>query len=36
MACTALSGLEGHLAVAVGTKLVVHSWDGRAPRNRHN
>ena len=28
MACTALSGLEGHLVVAIGTKLIVHSWDG--------
>ena len=29
MACTALSGLEGHLAVAIGTKLIVHSYDGQ-------
>jgi cleavage and polyadenylation specificity factor subunit 1 len=28
MACTALSGLEGHLIVAIGNKLIVHSWDG--------
>ena len=28
MACTALSGLEGHLVVAIGNKLVVHQWDG--------
>lgn len=29
MACTALSGLEGHLVVAIGTKLIVHSYDGQ-------
>ncbi|CEF98575.1 Cleavage/polyadenylation specificity factor, A subunit, C-terminal [Ostreococcus tauri] len=29
MACTALEGLGGHLIVAVGTKLTVHTWDGR-------
>ena len=29
MACTALSALDGHLMVAVGTKLTVHTWDGR-------
>lgn len=28
MACTALSALDGHLMVAVGTKLTVHTWDG--------
>ena len=28
MACTALSGLEGSLVVAIGTKLIAHSWDG--------
>ena len=28
MACTALSGLEGHLIIAIGNKLIVHSWDG--------
>ena len=28
MACTALSALDGHLIVAVGTKLTVHTWDG--------
>ena len=28
MACTALSGLEGHLVVAIGTKLIVHAYDG--------
>ena len=30
MACTALSALEGHLAIAVGNKLIVHSWDGES------
>ena len=29
MACTALEGVGGHLAVAIGTKLIVHSWDGQ-------
>jgi len=28
MACTALAALDGHLMVAVGTKLTVHTWDG--------
>ena len=26
----ALSALEGHLAIAVGNKLIVHSWDGES------
>lgn len=30
MACTALAGLEGHLAIAIGNKLIVHSWDGES------
>jgi cleavage and polyadenylation specificity factor subunit 1 len=30
MACTALSGLEGNLVVAIGNKLIVHSWDGES------
>ena len=30
MACTALEGVGGHLAVAIGTKLIVHSWDGHS------
>ena len=29
MACTALDALGGHLIVAVGTKLTVHTWDGQ-------
>ena len=30
MACTALSGLEGNLVIAIGNKLIVHSWDGES------